>query len=228
MTDLLFSQGTAKQNMERDASLLKNVGDLKRPLLHLYRWKEASFTHGYFCQPQKILHEHKIKKYRLNYARRSTGGGICFHLSDYAFSFLMPASHPNYSLGPMANYHFVNVRVQKALKRFVGLKTDLIGTSSEGSTHFCSTRATKYDLVYKGKKVGGAAQRQTKEGYLHQGTLFLKPPPWDIIEDILIEGKALRFQMENMCHFVCDPLSDLEQNRNAFESLLIEEFHTFG
>src|SRR5256885_2289828 len=52
-------------------------------------------------------------------------------------------------------------------------------------THFCMATATKYDLIYAGKKLGGSAQRKTAGGFVHQGTLFLSPPDWNEIAAIL-------------------------------------------
>jgi lipoate---protein ligase len=129
--DILFSKGSASQNMERDAALLKEIGTFQKPLLHLYRWNTPSFTYGYFCDPQKYLHMDRVDGRGISYGRRSTGGGICFHLSDYAFSFLMPASCQEFSLEPMENYRFVNQKVQAALEHFKGMKTELIPSSQK-------------------------------------------------------------------------------------------------
>ena len=38
-------------------------------------------------------------------------------------------------------------------------------------------KPTPFDLVIEGKKVGGAAQRRTRKGLLHQGSLSVCPPP---------------------------------------------------
>jgi lipoate---protein ligase len=227
MIDLLFSQGTAQQNMARDHALLQEVERFQKPLLHLYRWSRPSFTFGYFCDPKKYLHMDQVQKHGLSFGRRSTGGGICFHLTDYAFSFLMPSSHPKFFKEPMENYRFVNEKVQAALKKFVGLETELIPASQNGkSSHnfFCSAKATKYDVLFEGKKVGGAAQRQTRGGYLHQGSLFLQEMPWELVGQLLLEGDELCQHMKQTSSFVSSQLKDLEQERDRFEKLLIEQF----
>jgi lipoate-protein ligase A len=36
-------------------------------------------------------------------------------------------------------------------------------------------KPTKYDVMVGGKKVGGAAQRKTRHGFLHQGSISLRP-----------------------------------------------------
>ena len=52
--------------------------------------------------------------------------------------------------------------------------------------HFCMARPTKYDLIVAGKKVAGAAQRQIKSGYLHQGSIAMVLPEWGYLERLFL------------------------------------------
>ena len=51
----------------------------------------------------------------LHLARRPTGGGIIFHLTDFAFSVLIPANHPSFSQNTLENYALVNRPVAFAI-----------------------------------------------------------------------------------------------------------------
>ncbi len=176
---------TALENMEKDTALLKELGD--DPILHLYDWKGPSGTYGYFINPEKHL-----KNSSISFARRPTGGGIVFHIWDYAFSFLMPVSHPLFSEKPLDNYQFVNGVVLEVMEDIFDLKnaTELIPSSfpipGTDCQNFCMARPTQYDVVYKGEKIAGAAQRKTKKGYLHQGTVSLAYPDESLLRDVLI------------------------------------------
>ena len=44
-------------------------------------------------------------------------------------------------------------------------------------------KPTQYDIVYKGKKIAGAAQRKKTQGYLHQGTISLAAPQIDLLQE---------------------------------------------
>ena len=228
MCDVLsFPPSCAKQNMERDHRLLQEVETFKKPLLHLYRWKKLSFTFGYFCRPQDHLHQKALEKWDIDSARRSTGGGICFHFTDYAFSFLLPASHPDFSPDPLQNYLYVNRRVQKALCQYMSIETQLITASQAVLPHqetFCSAKATKYDVLFQGKKVGGAAQRQTKGGFLHQGSLFLQSMPWEILNEILKGGSELISHIKSTSHFLKSTETPVELERSRLEQCLIDQF----
>ena len=181
---------SAKENMERDALLLDDLE--ADPILHLYDWEGKSGTYGYFINPEKHL-----KQSSLSFARRPTGGGIVFHIWDYAFSFLLPFSHPNFSEIPLENYQFVNQVVLNVMEEMFDLKnqTELIDESfpilGQDHQNFCMARPTKYDVVYRGTKIAGAAQRKTKKGFLHQGTISLCPPDESLLKKVLIHEKDL-------------------------------------
>lgn len=171
---------SAHENMETDRRLL---AELTTPVLHLFEFEAESATFGHFIEPFEHLREEGVKKRNLQLARRPTGGGIIFHLWDFTFSLLIPSTHPAYSLKPLDNYARVNQWVSKALKSH---KLTFLEEHTENSP-FCMARPTIYDIMLDGKKVGGCAQRRTKEGFLHQASLSLAPPSREYLEDLLPE-----------------------------------------
>src|SRR5271170_516877 len=85
-------------NMERDKELLEGLSQEQKPILHFYEWEGDCATYGHFIRPQQWIDLDAAQRLKLNLAKRPTGGGIVFHLSDLAFSLLLPASHPDFSL----------------------------------------------------------------------------------------------------------------------------------
>lgn len=170
---------TAKENMELDRALLQAAAEEEEPVVHLYQWKRRSITFGYFINPFAFIKEEKVEELGFDLARRPTGGGVTFHHSDLAFSIVVPAKSPYYSINPLDNYALINQRVIWALKRFADIQGTLLGEENSrihgDSKHFCMAKPTKYDVMVSGLKVGGAAQRRTKEGFLHQGSISLVP-----------------------------------------------------
>jgi lipoate-protein ligase A len=55
-------------------------------------------------------------------------------------------------------------------------------------------RPTKYDVMLQGRKIAGAAQRKTKAGFLHQGTIALLCPDPELLG--AVELCCLRCQSE--------------------------------
>lgn len=192
----LLDSGTqsAQNNMDLDAELLEKMQPNDPPLIHFYDWEGDSGTYGYFLKPEEFLDLEKAQKWGLSLARRPTGGGIVFHVSDLAFSVLVPAGFPSYSLSTLDNYNFINNRVKKAVKKFLDQTQALSLLPQEPepldapSARFCMAKPTIYDVMIGGKKIAGAAQRRRKQGYLHQGSISLALPQEDFLQEILLPG----------------------------------------
>jgi len=220
---------SAEGNMRFDEKLLD---DLETPTLHLYDWARPSATYGYFIRPEKHLDLKRAELRHLDLARRPTGGGIVFHIWDLAFSFLLPSTHPAFSLSTLENYRFVNNVVLEVVRTFFSLRdpVELIpqNAPSLGSDcqNFCMAKPTQYDVVHKGMKIAGAAQRKRKQGYLHQGTLSLAYPHIDFLNDVLLSKKEV---LKAMKSYTFAPLgrlwepTQLQKTRRELQKLLADK-----
>jgi lipoate-protein ligase A len=221
---------SAENNMKLDEDLLRNLGN--DPILHFYDWERDSATYGHFIKPQNFLNFASMDERPLDLARRPTGGGITFHLADLAYSVLIPASHPGYSVNIMENYAYVNHRVSKAVAEFLGQKnisllSEEVPADDYLGTQFCMAKPTKYDVMFGERKVGGGAQRKTKEGFLHQGTLSLGFPNELFLQEILLPGTlVLECMKKNSYYMLGEKYSDkdLEQARQELRKLLEKVF----
>ncbi len=214
---------TAQENMRLDSEMFSSLED--QCILHFYDWSGPSATYGYFVDPAAFLQMEEARARGLQLARRPTGGGVVFHIWDIAFSVLVPSSSPHFSQNTLENYRFVNEAVQRAAEEFLGRKnlqltpTDALALDS-AATRFCMARPTKYDLVWEGRKIAGAAQRQGKKGFLHQGTIALQMPPDEYLEALLLPGTRV---LEGMKAHTFPLLPDdmtLEEGRQIFRQLL--------
>lgn len=187
----------AQEIMQKDQELLELIHEENSPLLHFYEWATPSITYGYFLNPQKFFSFKGIEEEGISLARRPTGGGIIFHLWDFAFSVLIPSTHSSFSQNTLENYAYINEAVLGAVQDFLEIKTGAVLTSQDGeliapgSQHFCMAKPTKYDVMVQGKKVAGAAQRKTKKGLLHQGSISLMMPSSKIVEAVLLPDCAV-------------------------------------
>lgn len=216
---------SAEENMAIDAKLLESLADGKErcPILHLYEWEKPSATYGYFTDPFTFLSNTGVRQSGLSLAKRPTGGGIIFHTTDFAFSILVPAMHSGYSVNTLDNYAFINSIVIDVLKEFIAPSDSFELLSREEmpsdihEKHFCMAKPTKYDVMLKGRKVGGAAQRRTKHGFLHQGSISLTCPDETILEKVLLPGTCV---MQAMRANTCSLLGD-----SASSEVLVEARH---
>ncbi|MEC7840358.1 MAG: lipoate--protein ligase family protein [Chlamydiota bacterium] len=224
-------RASAQKNMDIDQALLNDASNLKNPTIHFYEWEGPCATYGYFSKPEDFLDLSQVKKYGLNLGRRPTGGGIIFHLTDLAFSVIVPACHPSYSLNTLDNYALINRAVIEAIHNFTGehLGANLFSRANFKpdplSNKFCMAKPTVYDVMIDGKKVGGAAQRRTKHGFLHQGSISLALPPKKLLNNILIQKEEILKAMESCSYTLLkDEISTdtLQNARKTLRNLLAE------
>lgn len=216
--------------MAKDADLLSRLQPGDPPILHLYDWEGPCLTYGYFIDPFRYLRSEGLTRYGIRSARRPTGGGIILHLTDLAFSVVLPAGHPWFSLNTLDNYATINRRVAETVARFKGgMEADLLADEpsclSKECSAFCMAKPTQYDLMIGGQKVGGAAQRRTKQGLLHQGSLSLTFPPLEVLQEILFEDLSVLQAMQKHSYCLLPQgavLQELEDARSEVKNLLRE------
>lgn len=218
---------SAEENMRFDEKLLENLIPDEDPILHLYGWARPSATYGYFIRPENHLDLIKAGYHHLDLARRPTGGGIVFHIWDLAFSFLMPAGHPHFSIGTLDNYQFVNGAVLETVREYFSLAPEIIvqdvQTSNPDCRNFCMAKPTQYDVVYKGMKVAGAAQRKRRQGYLHQGTISLFAPKIELLTDVLLSKKGIVQAMNAFTFAPVKEIHELKKTRADLQKLLADK-----
>ncbi|GAB4233500.1 MAG: hypothetical protein Tsb0021_12480 [Chlamydiales bacterium] len=187
---------SAENNMAYDQEMLEQAAIIRRPILRFYSWTKPSATYGYFIDPQRYFKLDQLNTFELDIARRPTGGGILFHTDDLTFSVLIPSTHKAFSNQTLENYRYVNERIIQAL---LTLEPQLEAPHLLQKQHieqkqdipFCMANPTIYDIMISGKKVGGAAQRKTKQGFLHQGSISLSLPAFSLITSVLHQGTSL-------------------------------------
>lgn len=232
---------SAKENMAIDARLLKEMKPDDPPTLHLYEWNGKAATYGYFLDPKKFLDLEKGESLGLSLSRRPTGGGIIFHISDFAFSVLVPANFPHYSTNTLDNYDFINSAVKRGVKTFLCRSSESISPENgesltllsneptpldESCRHFCMAKPTKYDVMLGGRKIAGAAQRRRKQGYLHQGSIAIALPKENFLNQILLEGTQVHEAMLSHTFSLLGKdwtQKDLEEVREILKRQLQEE-----
>lgn len=201
-------KASAEDNMETDCRLLNGLASADKALLRFYDWDGNSATYGHFVNPLDFLDLDRASKHHLQMARRPTGGGIVFHLCDLAFSILIPQGHPSFSTNTLDNYAFVNRAVAKAVGYFLGNSEVPIllphepSPLDQASRSFCMAKPTIYDVMLDGRKVGGGAQRRTKHGLLHQGTIVLAMPSEEFLKDVLLPNTQVLEAMRKNSHFL--------------------------
>ena len=154
-------------NMQRDLDLLESLAD--QPILRLYQWSGRWVSYGYF-QTEATAAAH-FPEPDLQFVKRPTGGGLVDHRHDLTYTLLIPKQHPLAKLSRSDCYFRIHQLVQKALTRDGHLSQLITQEIGEGPS--CFQHPVPGDLIepLSGKKLAGAAQRRTRYGLLHQGSI---------------------------------------------------------
>ena len=157
-------------NMALDEALLEAMPRLQKPVLRFYGWTEPAATFGYFQKYADVTAATKLRPL----IRRPTGGGIVPHDADWTYSAIFPPGHEWHSLKAEESYR----RIHDWLRRAFGalnVETELAPCCKKSLPGQCFVGHEKFDLLWHGKKIAGAAQRRNKLGLLIQGSV--QPPP---------------------------------------------------
>jgi len=182
-------------NMAMDEVLLNNIGALNRPLVRIYTWDRPSLSIG--------SSQHFPAEYREKYTivRRPTGGGNVFHDIDLTYTAVIPAGHAIAKLDRLESYKVFHEAMLPMLE-VLGVKGRLKADETPGvdrATMQCFVAPSKFDIVDDdGSKYAGAAQRRTRNGILHQGSVLLTASGGDHgkLADALLAGLCIHFKVD--------------------------------
>jgi lipoate-protein ligase A len=150
-------------NMAIDEVLL---GRARSVILRFYRWNTPSVSFGYFV---RFAEAREIAGDRAT-VRRWTGGGIVPHGEDLTYSIMIGSNHDAFALPSKIIYQLVHSTLGDAL-RDIGIVSALVETEATRISDACFANPVVSDVIESGRKIAGAAQRKTRSGLLHQGSI---------------------------------------------------------
>ncbi|MEA2100351.1 MAG: biotin/lipoate A/B protein ligase family protein [Campylobacterota bacterium] len=206
---------TARYNMAVDEALLSNFKEGDLPIFRLYGW-ESSLSFGRFSKPAKNLSLEKLQKQNLSFVRRITGGGILLHGGDISYSLILPRKNLK-DIGVKESYSYLCqflINFYEKLGLDAKFANELNLNISKSDICMCANES--YDIIIDGKKIGGNAQRYTKNILFQHGSIPLTRDGV-IFKDIFLDESVL------------DNLPSLDKMKKDIEnqqlsSLLIEAF----
>ena len=167
-------EGDPALNMAQDEALLEAMPRLQKPVLRFYGWTEPAATFGYFQKYSEVAVATKLRPL----IRRPTGGGIVPHDADWTYSAVFPPGHEWHLLKAEESYRRVHEWLRLAFAE-LNVETELAECCKKTLPGQCFVGHEKFDLLWHGKKIAGAAQRRNKLGLLIQGSV--QPPPVKLV-----------------------------------------------
>ena len=179
----------AAMNMAIDEALLDHSA---WPTLRFYGWRRPSLSFGYFGKFADVANEGTAREI----VRRWTGGGSVLHGEDLTYSLVTPATDPASSQGPQVIYAALHHAIRMALLA-EGQETELANAAAPKISEACFANPVRNDLLLAGRKIAGAAQRRTRGGFLHQGSIQL-PNLSETFRDRFASALSAKIEREEM------------------------------
>ena len=149
--------------MAIDEVLLRTA---RSAILRFYRWSTPSVSFGYFGRFAEAC---EIARNRAT-VRRWTGGGIVPHGEDLTYSIMIGSRDDAFALASKIIYQRVHLALDSALRE-IGIVSGLVETEATKISDACFANPVVSDVIENGRKIAGAAQRKTRGGLLHQGSI---------------------------------------------------------
>ena len=135
-------------------------------ILRFYRWNKPAISFGYFVTFTEACAAAGDRVM----VRRWTGGGIVPHGEDLTYSIMIGSNDYAFSLPSKIVYQRVHAALSSAL-RDIGVPAVLTQATEPKLSEACFANPVVSDVMEDGRKIAGAAQRKTRSGLLHQGSI---------------------------------------------------------
>lgn len=163
--------------MALDEALLEMVAAGRSgPVLRLYRWQPATVTLGYGQRGSKIVNLDACERLGLDVVRRCTGGRAVLHDDEVTYAVIAPVGEGAFPAGVLDSYRVIADVLQRVY-HCLGIDAILAtgrqpgsgGSGAEQSA--CFTAPGHYELLYRGCKLAGCAQKRVPGAFLQHGSL---------------------------------------------------------
>jgi len=162
--------GAADFNMALDEALLEFAAQLGKPVARFYGWAERAASFGYSQKYDEVARLTLLRPL----VRRPTGGGLVPHDADWTYSLVFPPGHWWYASRAKESYERVHEWIRDAFAR-LNIPTELSPGRRKAVAGQCFVGAERFDLLWRGRKIAGAAQRRNRQGLLIQGSVQAPP-----------------------------------------------------
>lgn len=167
---LPFASRDGATNMAADEAMLEAASERGAASLRFYTWTEPTLSLGYFQASDGGALPNLAPLTRV---RRSTGGAGIVHHHELTYSLALP-NDPHYKADDSWICRFHRLVRAALAERGVESRLVICGEEQKLGEVLCFLHHTPGDLVVRGSKVAGSAQRKLRGALLQHGSLLLR------------------------------------------------------
>jgi len=167
------------ENMAIDEALLRSFDPAASPpVLRLYGWQPPALSLGRFQKAAEVLDLERCRAAGVAIVRRFTGGGVIYHADEVTYALVCspeqipPASSIKDSFRVLTGF-LITLYRDLGLEASYALDTVSSDVRLGERTAFCFAGKESFDILVRGRKIGGNAQRRQKGIIFQHGSLPL-------------------------------------------------------
>ncbi|UCD15119.1 MAG: lipoate--protein ligase family protein [Candidatus Omnitrophota bacterium] len=168
---ILNNKGDGYYNMAADEAISLNYASFKMPTLRIYGWERPFISLGYNQKIRDILKPGA----EIPFIRRITGGSSIFHHNELTYSITCSLQDLSLPREVKKSYEKICgflIRFYSMLGLGARFAKDIFETANLGQySDFCFSSCQHYDLIIRRRKIGGNAQRRTKDIIFQHGSI---------------------------------------------------------
>ena len=168
------------ENMARDAAVLERAEKSSRPFttLRFYRWIIPTLSLGNKQDAAKTADLDFCRTNGIDIVRRPTGGGAVLHHLELTYSIVSNDKNHFPHQNILENYLLIAQALCRGLK-LLDVPAEIVEHSQVNERHDnyiqnpvpCFSSPSHYELLVKGKKIIGSAQKRLKSAFLQHGSI---------------------------------------------------------
>jgi lipoate-protein ligase A len=162
------------RNMAIDEALHESVLAGGPPVLRLYRWSPPCLSFGRNQAARGVWDVVRARTAGIDIVRRPTGGLAVLHHRELTYAVAVPTALLR---GPRATFLALHTALLAGLQR-IGVAASLAPTARAGArpaaTHPCFAERAGGEIVARGRKLVGSAQRADRHALLQHGSILIE------------------------------------------------------
>jgi lipoyl(octanoyl) transferase len=176
------SLGDGALNMITDRAILMACNEGNVPAtLRLYGWQRPTLSIGYSQEISQYIDLESCKRNNIPVVRRFTGGRALLHQYEMTYSVIAPIPHPEFPGNLRGSFERISQAILESL-RIGGIEGAAVAGKNKikdvaGRSPACFSMANHCEIVVRGKKLVGSAQRRLRSAFLQHGSVILDVVP---------------------------------------------------
>ena len=164
-------------NMACDEAIFNHYPQKRVPTLRIYGWSRPFVSLGYFQKAAQVLNLDISEREKIPFVRRITGGAAILHSQEITYSLTLSTRDLNLSSSVKESYRILTsflLMFYKKLSLHAYFAVDICNGSLGRYGNFCFSSHENFDILINGIKIGGNAQKRSKELIFQQGSIPAK------------------------------------------------------